>query len=190
MKLFIDTTSDWLLLIILNSSNRVVYSQKLNHARAHTDLTIPTIQTALKKVDKKLADVQAVYLLDGPGLYTGIRVAVTFAKTLALINSQVCLYKLNSLLFQAGRDNAVVMRVADRTNFYLAVYEAGEELIPPQLIPQDIWKEVVSLFLSKNFVVRDNYDFNFVQHFQSLQDCFVKVQDPDRLEPFYIKTAL
>ena len=47
---------------------------------------IPEIDIALKKVNISLKDIDSVALGIGPGSYTGIRIPLTIAKTLNVIN--------------------------------------------------------------------------------------------------------
>ncbi|GBU11394.1 hypothetical protein AwErysi_10100 [Erysipelotrichaceae bacterium] len=51
----------------------------------------------LTKNGKTLQDVGAVYIATGPGSYTGMRLAITIAKTLFLLNDALVLYSASLL---------------------------------------------------------------------------------------------
>ena len=52
----------------------------------HSAEIFPAITGLLNKFDKKPDQIEQVYISAGPGSFTGLRIAVTFAKTLALAN--------------------------------------------------------------------------------------------------------
>jgi tRNA threonylcarbamoyladenosine biosynthesis protein TsaB len=52
----------------------------------HSAEIFPAIVGLLKQFGKKPADIEQVYISAGPGSFTGLRIAVTIAKTMALAN--------------------------------------------------------------------------------------------------------
>ncbi len=53
-------------------------------ARAHADLMMPLVQTALANAGKQLADIDAIAATAGPGLIGGVMVGLVTAKALAM----------------------------------------------------------------------------------------------------------
>ncbi len=53
-------------------------------ARAHADLMMPIVETALADAGKKLADIDAIAATAGPGLIGGVMVGLVTAKALAM----------------------------------------------------------------------------------------------------------
>ena len=56
------------------------FSRGLRHAVE----MIPTLDSMLEKMRRRPAEIEEVYVSAGPGSFTGLRVAITFAKTLAM----------------------------------------------------------------------------------------------------------
>jgi len=53
----------------------------------HSSELFPAIEELLSRYGRKASQIDHVYLSTGPGSFTGLRIAVTFAKMLALANS-------------------------------------------------------------------------------------------------------
>ncbi|MBI3862246.1 MAG: tRNA (adenosine(37)-N6)-threonylcarbamoyltransferase complex dimerization subunit type 1 TsaB [Planctomycetia bacterium] len=69
--------------VALLEAGRVLAEQSLELGKKHAQSLIPTIQSVLAQGGKQARDVRLVAVSIGPGSYTGLRVGVTCAKTLA-----------------------------------------------------------------------------------------------------------
>jgi tRNA threonylcarbamoyladenosine biosynthesis protein TsaB len=102
----------------------------------------PTVRDLLARASLAPADLHLVGVGVGPGSYTGVRVAVSFARALALASGVPVagVGSLDALACRAPPGRTVVCaRDARREALYLAVYRTGEEeletLVPPRLAP-------------------------------------------------------
>lgn len=109
-----------------------VMNIKLNHSIG----AMPAIETILHKASIKPVELGAIAVSEGPGSYTGVRIGVTIAKTLAwtlqipLVGvSSLQVLAANAALFQ-GAVCAIID--ARRQNVYAAAYANGatKALIP------------------------------------------------------------
>ncbi len=100
----------------------VVQNLKLTHSLT----AMPTIEELLKKVNIKSAEIDAIAVSEGPGSYTGIRIGVTVAKTLAwtLKKPLVGISSLKVLAANAELFNGIICSLFDarRQNVYAAAY--------------------------------------------------------------------
>lgn len=109
MKLFIDTTTKYVSIITFD---REVISNV--QYEGHNDHTT-TIYEHLKSVDLK--SLSAIYVTSGPGSYTGVRIGVLVAKTLAH-ELGIDLYAINTLeLFYVGVHNEVLLDARGKKYF-------------------------------------------------------------------------
>lgn len=90
MNLFISTASQNLI-IILFENNKIVKSINQSGSNNHSEVMMPLIVDILKDVT-----ISKIYVVNGPGSYTGLRVAMTFAKTYAYTKN-ISLYTINYL---------------------------------------------------------------------------------------------
>lgn len=104
----------------------------------HSITCMPAIEEVFRKTNLKPADIDAIAVSEGPGSYTGLRIGVTIAKTLAwtLKKPLVGVSSLKVLAGNAYLFNGIVCPLFDarRNNVYAAAYNGHElkTLIPEQ----------------------------------------------------------
>lgn len=121
----------------------IVQNVKLTHSVG----AMPAIEEVFQKAGLTAADVDALAVSEGPGSYTGVRIGVTLAKTLAW-TLQKPLVGVSSLQVLAGNGrlfNGVVCSVFDarRSNVYAGIYD-GKTLAP---IVEDFHDHIDGLFV-------------------------------------------
>ena len=80
--LLIDTTTSFVTVSIFNN-NEIVYNFREQIKDDMSSKLIPIIEEGFKQVDFSLKDIDKILVVNGPGSFTGIRVGVTVAKTIA-----------------------------------------------------------------------------------------------------------
>ena len=80
--LAIDTSNNTLGVAILNG-NKVAGEFITNAKKNHSVRAMPAIEQLMKDCDMKPKDLDKIVVAKGPGSYTGVRIGVTIAKTLA-----------------------------------------------------------------------------------------------------------
>ena len=83
MKVLAIDTSNSTLGIALIDGNQVMGEYITNVKKNHSVRVMPAIETLLKDCDTKPRDLEKIVVAKGPGSYTGVRIGVTIAKTLA-----------------------------------------------------------------------------------------------------------
>lgn len=115
-------------------------------------------------------DVDKIFVVNGPGSFTGVRIGVTIAKTYGyLINKNIIpVSSLKSLAISSKR-NDVVMSVisANRNNYYVGIYDSEyNEIIDEQFVSGDRLLELIQEYnpyiVSNDFNVLGKYKFNKV----------------------------
>ena len=125
-----DTSSKALSVAILDGEN-LLADVTVNIKKNHSINLMPAIDFLMKSVDLKPTDLDRISVAQGPGSYTGLRVAVATAKTLAYtLNIElVGVSSLYALAAVADFDGLVVPVIdARRNNVYAGFYKDGQSL--------------------------------------------------------------
>ena len=80
--LFISTYSDIITIGLLNDGKEITKKEKESH-RGHSELIVPTIDEILIENNLTPKDLNEIIVVSGPGSFTGVRLGITVAKTLA-----------------------------------------------------------------------------------------------------------
>lgn len=80
--LFIDTHSSKVNLII--KTDKEEFRAELDSNRSHSEVVVPALDRLLKKSKIKLEEIDELIVVNGPGSFTGVRIGVTIAKTIAV----------------------------------------------------------------------------------------------------------
>jgi tRNA threonylcarbamoyladenosine biosynthesis protein TsaB len=83
MTILAIDTSNYVLGVALLEDNQVLGEYMTNLKKNHSVRIMPAIQTLMKDCERVPADLTKIVVAKGPGSYTGVRIGVTIAKTLA-----------------------------------------------------------------------------------------------------------
>ncbi|MDE5617818.1 MAG: tRNA (adenosine(37)-N6)-threonylcarbamoyltransferase complex dimerization subunit type 1 TsaB [Ureaplasma sp.] len=137
----------------------------------------------LKKNNISFANITRIYFCNGPGNFTGIRVANSIAKTISLVYPNIKFYMINNLQWMS-MDNGVSLITANNSYYYCAVYQNSQEIIYPHLIKKSEVNKYIDNFKNLNLIIDD---FSNVVSNPNIWMSFKLIDDLINLEPFYIK---
>ncbi|WP_225048140.1 tRNA (adenosine(37)-N6)-threonylcarbamoyltransferase complex dimerization subunit type 1 TsaB [Lacticaseibacillus kribbianus] len=83
MKILALDTSNQAMSVAVVDGDTVLSEMTINRKKTHSEQLLPTIHRLLDVSGLSASDLDRVVVADGPGSYTGLRIAVTTAKTLA-----------------------------------------------------------------------------------------------------------
>lgn len=126
-------TSNQALTVTIGNSERILGSTIINIKQNHSVSLMPTIDALMKSVLLGPNDIQRVIVAKGPGSYTGLRIGVTTAKTLAW-TLQAELVAVSSLAVLAAncpfyQGYIVPLFNARRQNVYTGIYQWKEGVL-------------------------------------------------------------
>jgi len=126
-----DTSSKALSLAILEDK-QVLAEMTINIKKNHSITLMPAIDFLMASLDWTPKDLDRIVVAEGPGSYTGLRIAVATAKTLAhTLNIE--LVGMSSLLAMVPRQQEgllVPLMDARRNNVYAGFYENAKPVMP------------------------------------------------------------
>ncbi len=130
--------------VALHDGERVVASLDSDEGLRHGELLAPAIQQVLRDADAIPQDVSAIAVGVGPGPFTGLRVGLVTARTMALalgipVHGVCTLDILAAEAVDAGLDDFLVATDARRKEVYLASYVGGQRDGDPRWCARPTW---------------------------------------------------
>ena len=128
MKLLAFDTSNQALSLAILEDEHLLAQTTLNIKKNHSITLMPAIDFLMNSLDMKPKDLDRIVVAQGPGSYTGLRIAVATAKTLAH-TLKIELVGVSSLLALVPEQvEGLVIPVMDarRNNVYAGFYQSGQ----------------------------------------------------------------
>ena len=131
-----DTSSKALSLAILEDK-QVLAETTINIKKNHSITLMPAIDFLMSSLDLTPKDLDRIVVAEGPGSYTGLRIAVATAKTLAhTLNIElVGMSSLLALVPYQQEGLFVPLMDARRNNVYAGFYENAKPVMPEAHLP-------------------------------------------------------
>lgn len=128
-------TSNVPLTIAVVKDNQLLVEWTSSIKVTHSVGAMPAVEEALRQADIKPDELDAIAVAEGPGSYTGVRIGVTIAKTLAW-TLKIPVVGVSSLQTLAGNGslfNGIICPIMDarRQNVFSAIYTNELESILP-----------------------------------------------------------
>lgn len=131
MKLLAFDTSSQALSVALTEDNNLLGKIDLNIKKNHSITLMPAIDFLMTNAGLQPEDLDRIAVVQGPGSYTGLRISVTTAKTLAS-TLNIDLVGVSSLAAIAANvevaGKVVPLIDARRQNVYAGIYENGTSI--------------------------------------------------------------
>ena len=126
-----DTSSKALSVALLEEENRLA-ELTLTIKKNHSITLMPTIEFLMASIDWRPTDLDRIVVAEGPGSYTGLRIAVATAKTLAQ-TLKIDLVGVSSLLALVPEEIeglAIPVMDARRNHVYAGFYQEDQLVYP------------------------------------------------------------
>ena len=149
ISLFIDTS-------LVNVSISVIKDGKIlslierETPNMHSVYTTKFIKDALDEAKIDANDINNIFVVNGPGSFTGVRIGVTIAKTYGyLIKKEITpVSSLKSLALSANYKGTILSMIpANKSNYYVGVYDNDyNEIVPEEFMAKDKILELCSKY--------------------------------------------
>lgn len=141
MKILAMDTSNQTLAVAVLEDKKLLAQFQLNRKMNHSLTLMPAIDSVMQASGLKPTDLDRIVVAKGPGSYTGIRIAVTTAKTLAT-TLKIPVATVSSLAVIAANSptNKLIVPLFDarRNNVYAAGYHWEQQKLVNVLADQHI----------------------------------------------------
>lgn len=155
-SLFLDTSSSRVIIACVEDKN-IIFNINLKNDNNLSNRLIVLIDECLKEHKLCVNDINKIYVVNGPGSFTGIRCGVTVAKTMAyLLNIEIeCISELE--VMSSGYDEIVCPIIDARRGFvYGAIYNGVDNIREDEYI---LYDDLINNFNGKvlSYVYENTY---------------------------------
>ena len=157
-----------------------------------SEYMIPELDKLLSKYNVSRDEIKEVIVAKGPGSYTGVRIAITIAKTIATA-LDAKLYAVSSLRVQKACKNPSICLINARSGrSYIGVYEDDKVLLDDQIMKnEDVLNYIkehpnYSVCGDVKYLGLEGVISNNIQEMLSLKNV-LKPVNPLSLKPVYMK---
>ena len=186
-------SSNTSLTVGLAKENVLLESVSYEAWQSQSEYMVPELDKLLKKYAVQRNEIDAVAVAIGPGSYTGVRIAITIAKTMAA--SIGCkIYAISSLKCQKDCKNPSICVINARSGrSYFGVFEGEKTIVEDCIMTND--KVIDYIKEHPDFVVCGNATYLGVEGKQpdiarellSIMLTSKPIEEPLGLKPVYMK---
>jgi tRNA threonylcarbamoyl adenosine modification protein YeaZ len=181
----------------LAKDNQIIDRISYQAWQRQSELMAVEVDAILKRNNISAKDIGEVVVTIGPGSYTGIRIALTIAKTLAFaLNLKI--YAVSSLISQKAPHQGTISVINARSNrSYVAIYDAdGQVLVIEKVWPNDeliAWIKGNADFIvsgDAKYLGIDAYQPSVLDGMLEAKKKSIPVENILTLKPVYLKDLL
>lgn len=179
-SLFIDTHGKNVL-IILFKDGKILEKIDIETMNKHSVVTMPSIRQILENNNCNVKDLNEILVCNGPGSFTGSRIAVTIAKTMAY-SLNVPIKQVDALTIMAVNvEGDKVVALKDRNGAYVGKYDLNNTLIDELVYMSN--SEYNELCNSTNVYENVEVDYEILYSYLSKLE-YTNVHE---IKPIYVK---
>ena len=182
--LFISTFSELITIGLLKDGKEIDRLEQVS-SRNHSIYTIPMIEELLDKNEIKTNYLNEIIVVNGPGSFTGVRIGVTIAKTLAY-TLDITIKTITSLEAYAvsyTSDKNKLVAIPDLKGKYIGYFTKDNDLLSNYIYSNN--KEYDKYVEDKKDYLIENNSFNLNDIYNYLKN--KEGLNPHLVNPIYIK---
>lgn len=176
----------------LAKDNLLLESISYEAWQQQSEYMIPELNKLLEKYDVSKNDIKEVMVAMGPGSYTGVRIAITIAKTIA-VALDAKLYPVSSLrVLKDGNVPSICLINARSGRSYSGVFEGTKILVDDRIMKNDEVLAYInehptfSVCGDVKYLGLEGKQSNNIQEMLNLKEAISDV-NPLSLKPVYMK---
>ena len=137
MILFIDT-HDELITVALKNNDELFIKTKMSEY-SHSVYTMPLIESLFKENNLNVKDLNKIIVINGPGSFTGIRIGLSIAKTMAYaLNIDInTISSLTAYLISNDNNKKRKAVIEDNKGYYISVFDENNKNIVPEYYAEE-----------------------------------------------------
>ena len=137
MILFIDTHDELITVGLKNGEELYLKTQESEYS--HSIYTIHIIESLFKDNNLNVKDLKKIIVVNGPGSFTGIRIGLSIAKTMAYaLNIDInTISSLTAYLISNNNGEKRRAVIEDNKGYYISVFDENDNNIVPEFYSEN-----------------------------------------------------
>ena len=189
-SLILDTSSKNLVVGIANE--KVLKKTQYYAWQRQSEMTVQEINKLMKELEITFDDISEVVLTIGPGSYTGVRIAFTIGKMIALVK-KIPIIQMSSLNALAGSEGRVMSVIDARgKRCYVGFYENGISVEKDGIMKND---EIIEYAKNNNYILTgevgvlglEEKEVDLVTNMYEVSKLIKKTYNVHEVKPIYLK---
>lgn len=192
ITLCMDTSTQYLVIALIRDDQIVAKFQEKCWKKQSEEL-FPRLMDLMKEAGLKPEDIGQVVVSEGPGSYTGVRIAMTVAKVFCAMRNLPIATVGTLQLFAGMEPRARVVLDARGGRVYTAVYEYGVlsgtvEAKPCEEVKAEIL-EAETVIGDGSLVGREDQIPDLAENFLAVKDQWKYAENVHLVKPEYLKSS-
>ena len=137
MVLFIDTHAELITIALKTKDSTYIKTKESEYS--HSIYTMPLIESLFKDNNLDVHDLKKIIVINGPGSFTGIRIGLSIAKTMAYA-LKIDINTISSLTAYLVSNNTNEKRKAvieDNKGYYISVFDENNNVLVPEYYSEE-----------------------------------------------------
>ena len=191
-------TSDKYLTVGVALDDEVIYSTSFEAWQRQSEFLVVEIKKAIEQVNISLKDIDTIVTGIGPGSYTGVRIALTFAKVLAS-TANVKIKTVSSIALLGDTSISFVGLINARSKrSYIGIYDKGNVVLKDTIKTNEEVLSLIEKYKELGYEIKGDLSYlnidatpsDIVKGLLSFSKISEEVKDVLSLKPIYLKEAL
>ena len=129
MILFIDTHTELITIALKTNDNLFIKTKESEYS--HSIYTMPMIEELFKENNLNVKDLDEIIVVNGPGSFTGIRIGLSIAKTIAYaLNLKIhTISSLKAYLISSNINEEKMAVIEDNKGYYVCAFDKNNNTI-------------------------------------------------------------
>ena len=129
MILFIDTHTELITIALKTKENLFIKTKESEYS--HSIYTMPMIEELFKENNLNVKDLDEIIVVNGPGSFTGIRIGLSIAKTIAYaLNLKIhTISSLKAYLISSDINEEKMAVIEDNKGYYVCAFDKNNNTI-------------------------------------------------------------
>ena len=180
-SLLIDTHDKNVLLVLYKDGKVLDKINKESNMR-HSEITMPSLIDLIDRNGLTIHNIDEIFTVVGPGSFTGVRIGVSIAKTMAYLLKKPIrsISSIDLEYFSNGLKNGLYS-IAEKNGYFVCEY--GNDLVSNMNIKYYSLDEYNELYNDREIYSNIEYNFDEIYKHASKQEAL----NPHLVNPIYIK---